>query len=128
MSGRDMDYVDFCYVPQHQEAMHARLGNWARWVRIRPHGWQTAPMFRMYISKARQWETPALHEPLDTLDAMAIEKAVSQLPSKHREATRWSYVFRGNPARVASSLGVNKQGLLELVCDARNMVKNAVSR
>ncbi len=124
MSGRDMDYVDFCYVPQHHEAMHARLGNWARWVRVRPHGWQTAPMFRMYQSKARQWHAPVIQTPVDTLDAVLVEKAVAALPEKHRAAVRWSYVHCGNPVAMARALAVSKQGLADLVGDGRTMLQN----
>ena len=124
MSGRDMDYVDFCYVPQHQEAMHARLGNWARWVRVRPHGCQTHPMWRHSVTP-RGWDIdPHISTALDTLDALLIERTVSQLPEKHRDALRWHYVRKADPAGMARRLGVSLAGLLELVCDGRAMVAN----
>lgn len=124
MSGRDMDYVDFCYVPQHQEAMHARLGNWARWVRIRPHGWQTHPMWRKSLT-SRQWDVePHISTATDLLDALLIERTVSKLPEKHRDALRWFYVLRADPAGTARRLEVSRAGLLELVCDGRSMVAN----
>ena len=124
MSGRDMDYVDFCYVPQHQEAMHARLGNWARWVRVRPHGCQTHPMWRHSVTP-RGWDIdPHISTALDTLDALLIERTVSQLPEKHRDALRWFYVLRADPAGTARRLEVSRAGLMELVCDGRAMVAN----
>jgi len=124
MSGRDMDYVDFCYVPQHQEAMHARLGNWARWVRIRPHGWQTHPMWRKSLT-SRQWDIePHISTATDLLDALLIERTVSKLPEKHRDALRWFYVLRADPAGTARRLEVSRAGLMELVCDGRAMVAN----
>ena len=124
MSGRDMDYVDFCYVPQHQEAMHARLGNWARWVRIRPHGWQTHPMWRKSLT-SRQWDIePHISTATDLLDALLIERTVSKLPEKYRDALRWQYVLRADPAGMARKLGVSRSGLLNLVCDGRLMVAN----
>ena len=99
-----MDYVDFCYVPQHQEAMHARLGNWARWVRIRPHGWQTHPMWRKSLT-SRQWDIePHISTATDLLDALLIERTVSKLPEKHRDALRWFYVLRADPAGTARRL------------------------
>lgn len=116
--------IDYSHVPERHAAIHARLENWARWVRVRPHGWQTAPMFRMYQSKARQWESPVIQNPVDTLDAVLVEKAVSALPEKHRAAVRWSYVHCGNPLAMARSLAVSKQGLADLVTDGRSMLQN----
>ena len=124
MSARELDYVDFCYVPQHQEAMHARLGNWARWVRIRPHGWQTHPMWRKSLT-SRQWDVePHISTATDLLDALLIERTVSKLPEKHRDALRWFYVLRADPAGTARRLEVSRAGLMELVCDGRAMVAN----
>ena len=127
MSARELDYVDFCYVPQHQEAMHARLGNWARWVRVRPHGCQTHPMWRHSVTP-RGWDIdPHISTALDTLDALLIERTVSQLPEKHRDALRWFYVLRADPAGTARRLEVSRAGLMELVCDGRAMVGNRVN-
>ena len=116
--------VDYTYVRPEHEAIHARLENWRRWVRIRPHGWHTSPMFRLYQSKNRQWEMPILHQPVDSLDALKVEKAVSGLPDKHRAAIRWCYVFTGNPVAMARKLAVSKQGLADLVSDGRTMLHN----
>ena len=127
MSARELDYVDFCYVPQHQEAMHARLGNWARWVRIRPQGWQTHPMWRKSLT-SRQWDIePHISTATDLLDALLIERTVSKLPCKHRDALRWFYVLRADPAGTARRLEVSRAGLMELVCDGRAMVGNRVN-
>jgi DNA-directed RNA polymerase specialized sigma24 family protein len=116
--------IDYNHVQAHHEAIHARLENWARWVRVRTHGWQTSPMFRMYQSRARQWEAPVIQNPVDTLDAVLLEKAVSALPEKHRAAVRWSYVHAGNPVAMARALAVSKQGLSDLVGDGRTMLQN----
>jgi len=118
------DFVDFNHVSDDHKAIHERLENWRRWVTVRPHGWQTAPMFRMYQSKARQWEAPVIQRPINTLDAMLLEKAVFQLPEKQRDAIRWSYVYCGNPAGMAQRLGVSKQGLADLVASGRTMLVN----
>ena len=120
------DAIDFHVIPEKQQAIHARLENWARWVRVRPHGWQTHPMFRMFQSKARQWEAPVIRNPVNTLDAALVEKAVSALPEKHREAIRWCYVYAGNPAGMARHLAVSKQGLLDLVNAGRSMLNNRI--
>lgn len=121
---RVTEVVDYNHVQSHHEAIHARLVNWERWVRVRPHGWFTHPMFRMYQSKARQWHVPEIQDPIDTLDAVLVEKAVSALPAKHRDAIRWSYVHCGNPVAMARALGVSKQGLADLVEAGRTMLQN----
>ena len=118
------DAIDFHVIPDGQQAIHARLENWARWVTVRHHGWATAPMFRMYQSKARQWHAPDIQEPIDTLDAALLEKAVSALPEKHREAVRWWYVYRRDPVAMARNLGVSKQGLADLVEAGRTLLAN----
>lgn len=118
------DFIDFFEVlPQHI-AIHEKLEQWAQWVRVRPHGWATAPMFRQYRSKAWQWETPVIKAQLNTLEAQAMEKAVSALPEKHRDAVRWAYVFAGSPVAMARRLAVSKAGLMELVNAGRSMLVN----
>lgn len=121
---RVQEAVDYNYVPERHTAIHARLENWRRWVIVRPHGWQVAPMFRMFQSKSRQWEAPVIQNPVDTLDAVVVEKAVSALPEKHRAAVRWSYVHAGNPVAMARALAVSKQGLADLVDSGRTMLQN----
>lgn len=118
------DWVDYFEVRDSHLAVHARLEAWARWVRVRPHGWQTAPMFRQYRSHSWQWETPDVKAPVNTLEAVAMEKAVSRLPEKHRDAIRWAYVHAGSPGRMCRHLGVSKRGLLDLVHAARTMLVN----
>lgn len=126
---RVTEIVDYNHIATHHEAIHARLVNWERWVRVRPHGWFTHPMFRMYQSKARQWEeSPRIGTPVDTLDAALMEKAVYALPEKHREAVRWWYVYRRDPAAMARSLGVSKQGLADLVEAGRTMLGNRLQK
>lgn len=120
--------IDYNHVKPEHEAIHARLVNWERWVRVRPHGWATSPMFRLYQSKNRQWEAPVVLEPINSIDAMLIEKAVSFLPEKHRAAIRWWYVFSSDPARMARELALSKQSLSEFVHAARSMLKNTVSK
>jgi DNA-directed RNA polymerase specialized sigma24 family protein len=116
--------VDFHYVSDAHQAIHERLELWARWVRVKPTGWQTHPMFKQYRSHSWQWHTPEIRTPVNTLEAHALEKAVSALPEKHRDAVRWSYVFQNNPLQMARRLGVSKEGLLALVVDGRAMLIN----
>ena len=120
---RVKEIVDYSRVQARHRSIHERLLNWKRWVTERKHGWATAPMFRMYQSKARQWEAPVIHNPVDALDAVLMEKAVAALPDRHREAIRWSYVHCGNPAAMARRLAVSKQGLADLVDAGRTMLE-----
>ncbi len=120
------DVIDFHVIPESQQAIHARLVNWERWVRVRPHGWSTHPMFRNFRA-SKQWEaSPHISTPVDTLDAALMEKAVYALPEKHREAVRWWYVYRRDPVAMARNLGVSKQGLADLVEAGRTMLKNRI--
>lgn len=120
------DEIDFHAVPEAQLGIHEALLNWSRWVRVRPHGWQVSPMFRMYRSHAWQWHTPEIRQQINVPEAVEMEKAVSGLPEKHRTAIRWHYCFCGHPARMARELGVSKQGLADLVVDARVKLRNGI--
>lgn len=120
--------VDYNHVQDRHQAIHARLENWRRWVIVRPHGWQTHPMWRNSRT-SRQWEvSPYIGVPVNTIDAALMEQAVYALPEKHREAVRWWYVYRRNPAAMARSLGVSKQGLADLVEAGRTMLNNRLQK
>jgi DNA-directed RNA polymerase specialized sigma24 family protein len=118
------DHIDFFLVADQHLAIHERLEAWARWVKVRPFGWQVAPMFRQYRSKSWQWERPEPRPAVNLPEAVAMEKAVSLLPEKHRDAIRWNYVRCGSPLKMARHLGVSTQGLLELVGQGRTMLIN----
>ena len=118
------DFVDFFEVHDRHLSIHSRLEEWARWVRVRPHGWQIQPMFRHYRSKAWQWERPEPKASINIAEAIETEKAVSLLPQKHREAIRWVYVACGNPGMMAKRLAVSKSALLTLVHEGRTMLQN----
>ena len=125
---RVTETVDYNHIAAHHEAIHERLVNWERWVRVRPHGWFTHPMFRNFrVSK--QWEaSPHIGTPVDTIDAALMEKAVYALPEKNREAVRWWYVYRRDPVAMARNLGVSKQGLADLVEAGRTMLGNRLQK
>ena len=81
-------------------------------------------MFRQYRSHAWQWERPTVRDAVNVPEAVEMEKAVSQLPEKHRTAIRWSYVFPGSPLKMARELAVSKEGLLLLEQQGRTMLVN----
>lgn len=118
------EFVDYFVVQDGHLAIHARLNEWASWVRVRPHGWQVAPMFKQYRSKSWQWEMPVVRADVNVPEAVEMEKAVSLLPEKHREAIRWAYVWCGAPGAMSRRLGVSKQGLCDLIAAGRTMLVN----
>lgn len=81
-------------------------------------------MWREYRSKAFQWHYLEIKTPINTLEALQTEQAVSKLPDKHRDAIRWCYVFQDGPVAMARRLAVSKQGLADLVTQGRDMLKN----
>jgi hypothetical protein len=117
------DDVDFsAAVPYAHEAMDKRLRDWARWCRPRK-GSQVHVMWRQYVA-SQVFQGAASTMPLDTLDAVKIEKAVHALPDAHSFAVQWSYVFGGNPRRAAQHVGETLAGLAQLVNDGRQMLIN----
>jgi hypothetical protein len=119
--GRDaMRVIDFNAVPFHHERMDERLKNWARWASGRPGG-GVHPMFRHYRPDNFERE---MSEPIDALDAQAIQKGVSALPTRHRLALSWCYITPGSPGRMARKTGESIEGLFGLISDARQMLIN----
>lgn len=114
--------VDFHFVPEHQEAMHLRLLNWARAQR-NSSGSATAPMFRQYRS-SDQWAQPNVSMPVDQRDAARINAAWQQLPGKHRAAIGWHYVTPGSPTKACKGIGCTMADLARLVVDGRQMLVN----
>jgi hypothetical protein len=118
--------VDFFLVPDNQLEMHARLLNWARF--IRP-SWspQQHPMWNKSIS-GRRGSSGGV-DPMDgtdTGDGMKLEREVAKLPESHREAVRWYYVnVRGETLMAARRrMGVTVEGMVRLVNDGRLMLRN----
>ena len=116
-------FVDFFKIaPRHQE-IHAELENWARWVSIRGASWEH-PMWKQAKSNSFQWHAPEVRPKCDQKAALAMEKAVSALPEKHRYAIRWWYVWRFGELKARKALGVTSQALLLLVNDGRAILCN----
>jgi len=119
----------FDYVPERQYQIDTRLTHWARWVRVNPQAWRTTPMFRGYRSHAWQWERPEPQIQINTLDAHETERAVCSLPEKHRRAIQWCYVFAYIPPNaIRRELAVTRDGLMQLIIDGRDMLKNRLAQ
>lgn len=115
--------VDYWHVEDHQIPVHKRLVNWASWVRPRPPWWQH-PMWRWSRSNARQWHQPVLRDPIDSLDAVKVEKTIAALPMPNKQALRWCYVFCSSPHKIRRQLGLSESALQKLLRDSRQMLVN----
>lgn len=114
---------DFQYIPPEQKAIDERLDNWARYVQVKQPSW-ISPIWKLGKSNGRQWHEPEYRPMCDTLDGMVMEKAVYHLPSLHRAAIRWAYVYKHHPAKFCHQHGISKQSLGQLIEDGRRMLMN----
>lgn len=117
------DAIDFHAVRDIHEPIHLRLLNWARVVRVNALMDKPAPMFQHYRS-SEVWAEQTRGIPADLLDGWQMERSVSRLPGKQRDAVRWYYVKPSDPYKQARKLAVSRQGLFDLVDLARTMLKN----
>jgi hypothetical protein len=115
--------IDFHHVEDGHKEIDKALQNWARWVRVSHVSW-VSPMFRQAQSNARQWHQPEIRETCDLIAAQAMEKAIYQLPERHRYAVRWRYVYCGDPYKAQKKLGATQDGLAKLIRDGLQMLVN----
>lgn len=115
--------VDFSRVEDKHRAIHDRLVNWARWCRATGGNRGLHPMFRGYKSP-QHWEAIDIPTQVDSLDAVKLEKAVAQLPEKHRFAVRWCYVYGTSPTKACQQAATSKEGLADLIRNGRQMLIN----
>ena len=118
-------YANLDEVKQEHRAIDARLANWSRWAVV--HGSRfIQPCFRGYRSDESFDDVHAQQRPLpiDASDALKIEKAVVQLPEKHKLSLVWFYRIRCKPVKACKALGVTRLGLAGLIHDARAMLIN----
>jgi hypothetical protein len=114
--------------PRH-DAIDLRLEQWARWVRVGPARGVTSPMFRQYRAKRQYDDAPHIAQPLNTVECVACEKAVSMLPEGIRTAIRWHYVWPWVPVRaVRQELGATREGLKTMLDNGRDMLTNRLRR
>lgn len=116
--------VDFFYVRSGHAEIHERLLNWSRWARGGRGGGNVLPMFKDY-------RPDGYHElmgggiPIDSLDAVALQKLFAGLPERNRWALQWHYRYPFiRVEKVCRVLAVSRASLSELVHDGRTMLKN----
>lgn len=113
-------HIDFNAVSFQHEKIDERLKNWARWAIPRGCG-DVHPMFRHY--RPDNYERD-IGEPIDALDAQAVQKGVSLLPTRHSLAISWCYIAPGAPNKMARKMGESFEGLYMLIVDGRQMLIN----
>ncbi len=116
---------DMSFVREEHIAIHNRLLNWQKW--SRDHGRSAAvhPMFREYRNAYDEPQGGGI--PCDTLDAIKVQKAYTQLPEKQRWVLLWWYTRPYIPVmRVRQALGLTTPALYDLVHDSRSMMKNTI--
>jgi hypothetical protein len=115
-------HVDFHAVEPQHAAVHERLENWARWARGSSTGPATSPMFRLY-RPTQQWrQVVEIGRPVNTADAIKVQRAMVRLPEAHRHALAWCYIVRSNPRGCAQRLGESMEGLALLIRCGRDML------
>lgn len=118
--------IDLSEVPAHQQETHETLSNWARWCKAGRGGSDAHPMFRGYVPYLYP-EAQGGGIPVDTLAALATQRAFTRLPCKHRLALRWCYCYPWiNIGRVQRELSVSRADLHWLIVDARQMMCNTM--
>lgn len=116
--------IDFNRIQPEHEAIHERLENWARWCKGSAHG-NVHPMFRQYRNS--YFEATPARTCSDTVDAVAVQKIMKDIPEAQRIALQWFYVKPGDPKRVCMALGVNKRDLVTLIDQGRAMARNLLN-
>jgi hypothetical protein len=119
--------VDFAAVPPSQWAIHDRLENWARWCRgsQKQVGVVGSPMFSLFRStEAKRVYGTETAVPIDKDDALKIHFAIVNptFDPQARRALQWNYLRPRNPSGAAKELGVELEGLRDLVRKGREML------
>lgn len=125
----DFDPIDMHEVSNEHDSVHERLIEWARW--CAPGSFRAAlpsPMFRHYKPYLHP-ETERAGTPIDTIRAVATQKAFVQLPGANRDALSWAYVYPFvNMGKACRMMAVSQDGLLVLIVNGRTMVKNLLTK
>ncbi len=116
--------VDFFIIRISHDVIHGRLINWSRWANPRGARTSTLPMFHGYKPYLYP-EVKGGGIPIDTLDAVAVQKLMAHIPEKHRWVIQWTYQYPFiSVPKVCRRLAVSREGLAELLHDARSMLNN----
>lgn len=110
------------------EALTARLRNWAMWCRSNPTRAHCFSIEHRYRPPA-QWEAPDPRIEIDILDAAAVEKCVIGLPGQYRLALKYAYVLPWTPFFIqVRKIGCHRTKYDETVRRAEVMILNVLRR
>jgi len=114
---------DFHYVPETHKVIDERLSNWAAYVQVKSPSW-VSPIWKLGKSNGRQWHEPEFRPACDVLDGNRLEIAVRALPDVHMRSLRWFYVYRYGEQKFRREAGLTRDGLVQVLKDARQMLIN----
>jgi hypothetical protein len=122
------------------DAIHERLIEWGRWVRLRPQQGHCASIEHRYRRVIKEGDTRTgwgdyftepplqLMTPIDEFRALEVEKIMRHLPAKHRLALALHYVDRTPFKRACKRLAIGYLTWDDLLGDAQRMVGNLLTR
>lgn len=116
---------DFFSVDAKHRKIDDRLVNWSRWCQVYPARF-IQPMFKG-MKSSEVFGHNEISVPIDSLDAASIEKQVSALPVRNRDAIRWAYVYKVQPWRFCRHMGITQTVLADLIHDGRTMLINRLA-
>lgn len=107
-----------------------RLHNWARWAKVRPH-YATCKSLEGRYQAPPTWHAPEPKVFVDTLDAVVIEKAITNpsFPKKAREVIKYSFLTPFiHPMKICRKLGIRNGDIESELRVAINMLENRLGR
>ena len=110
--------------------MENRLINWARWAKVRPH-YATCRSLEGKYKAPPTWHPPEPRIEVDTLDAVVIEKALTNptFPKKSREIIKYSYLTPFiHPMKISRKLGIKNGDIESELRYAINMLENRLNK
>jgi len=106
--------------------IEALLRNWAAWVRVHPHLSHCASLEHRYRSPQHWWpEAPKLT--VDVLSALAVERAIGEVPAQHRAALIWHYVHFAPSHFICRRLALRYAAWEQFLEDSRTMLGNRLT-
>jgi hypothetical protein len=128
------DHVELAIPAEHAD-IHARLENWGRWCRSRPHQGQAMSLegrYRAPVGSEVEWET-AIKRPTpmprpNDLDGLAVELIWRLIPLKYRKALKLVYVYRCDGRFCCHRLHINHKAWNDFIYQARQLAKNHLTR
>lgn len=115
-------FADLHKVPESVADFEPRLQAWAAWNRGDGGGGNTSSLWRQYKAPSAYDRPTGIRPPqIITADALAVERAVRQVPEQHRAVLRLYYVANVHPGRICAEAALHPGALKRFLDDARCM-------